>query len=100
MMLSITGCQSLMGSKDIPVPNNTSGTFAYTGINNDYPTGFAIFDKSGKPVKPSDKPVPGDKKPTDIVQIRFFNGSCTAEICRPGRPCQTVIIDPVNDCPK
>ena len=93
----ITGCQ--VNPNQPNVPANTEGTFAYVGVTKENPLGFAVFNKKGMPVTPSDKPIPNDKKPVDVVHIKFFNGSCTAEICRPGRPCQTVVLDPVNDCP-
>ena len=96
-MFVFTGCQSL--SQKPQIPENTVGSFNFTKENGNK-RGLEIFDVNGKKVKPSDKEIPKDAKPAGSITIEFFSGSCTARICRPGRPCETVVIDPVNDCPQ
>lgn len=103
LSLFITGCNHNPDRKDDDmhgqhgkprIPETTVGSFNFTKDS-----GLVIFDVNGKVAAITDKPLPKNKKDAGIVTIKFVSGSCTAEVCRPGFGCKTVVIDPDNDCP-
>lgn len=91
------GCQ-FMSTKP-PIPENTVGSFNFTKETGNK-RGIEIFDVNGKKMPLTNKEIPKDAKPAGSITIEFFSGSCTTRVCKPGLGCQTVVLDPVNDCPQ
>jgi hypothetical protein len=92
----ITACETMTNKPRIP--DNTVGSFNFTKQNGKG-FGLSIFNAKGKEVKLTDKPIPKGAEKVDEVKIEFYNGSCIVNVCRRGRPCETVVIDDDSLCP-
>ena len=97
-MLVVSGCANDLKVTNNPrVPAHTVGSFNFLLENGK--SSLVVFDEKGNRVTPEQKPLPPNAKLKSEATIKFYQvNPCYAEICYPGKPCETVLISP-GPCP-